>query len=144
MRRLAPACLVYRVQADDGRGPFRPCTTALWTDAVVSAEHAAYVRETALDFLSSDDFQRIWWSELHYAMGCRTLPLLLKWFTEGEQRRLAHLGYHIVCVQADTIVAESAKQLVFGRKRPLAEGAVFLPWPHQSARLCGPAQQVTG
>jgi hypothetical protein len=58
--------------------------------------------------------------------GCRTLDQLFKWFTPTERVRLHALGYRIVTMWVDRIIAESPNQVVFARRKPLAMSATVL------------------
>lgn len=66
--------------------------------------------------------------------GCRTLDQLFKWFTPTERVRLRALGYSIVTMWVDRIIAESENQVVFARKKPLAHSVTVLadPWKPQA------------
>jgi hypothetical protein len=60
-------------------------------------------------------------------MGCgfRTLNQLYSWFSESELRRLRLLGYAVVPVVVDRILAESERQLVFARSAPQKRGVIL-------------------
>lgn len=57
----------------------------------------------------------------HYGCGCRTVEQIKKWFTPTERMRLRLLGYKLVAMSADRVLAESKNQLVFLREKPLNE-----------------------
>lgn len=110
---------VLRVQASDGRGPFRPGFTASWSDS------AGVLRPPAL-------VERAGWqgivvmmrrSGLYCGAGCRSRASLRKWFTRAEERRLLRLGYRVVEVEPDMVFAEWPDEVLFGCTRPLAEVA---------------------
>lgn len=67
--------------------------------------------------------------------GCVSLEQLSKWFTDRELERLHGLGYRLVMIWADRIIAESTNQVVFTRKRPLAQGATILANPSKRKGL---------
>ena len=64
-----------------------------------------------------------------YAIGCafRSLAGLRRWFSESELSRLRVYGYAVVTMDADIILGESERQLVFSRRRPLRAGATVIP-----------------
>lgn len=55
----------------------------------------------------------------HYGSGVRRLEQIRKWFTPTEFVRLQILGYRLVAMDVDRILAESKNQLVFKRSKPL-------------------------
>lgn len=64
----------------------------------------------------------------HCGYGCFDLQSLAQWFTVQEQRRLKHLGFHIVSVETDRVLREDKLQVFFTRRLPLNIDAVILPW----------------
>lgn len=98
---------VYRVQAADGRGPWRPGMSHLWHD-----EAKTYLPDSIVDAFGLD-----WRGEIpdSWACGCacRSLDGLLKWFTPLERRRLDRMGYAPVAIRADKIIRENADQVIF-------------------------------
>jgi hypothetical protein len=64
----------------------------------------------------------------YYGSAVRTRNELDGWFSVTEQRKLKHLGYHIVEFNVDRILAESTCQLVFARYVPLYVGVTKIPW----------------
>ena len=53
---------------------------------------------------------------------------LRRWVSETERGRLAGLGFNLVSVKPDRILAESKNQIVFASRQPLAHAAIILPW----------------
>ena len=116
--------LVYRVQAPDGRGPWRPGWSHTWVDADAPVGRTS---ETLMDLIPADIMRSLprGWS---YGCACRSMDALLDWFTPVERLRLAEHGYSPVRLWVDVVLAESEWQLVFARRRPLTDGATRLRW----------------
>jgi hypothetical protein len=59
------------------------------------------------------------------SIGCgfRSMRQLLRWFSASEVERMLDLGYNIVEINADQILAESNNQLVFVCNKPLRQAA---------------------
>jgi hypothetical protein len=106
---------VYRWQDKDGRGPYRPGTTQFWADADNQAKNPAFYREFGMDI--------VWQRRPREVLGCafRTIEQMNRWFTEDEQLRMRLLGYEFGTLEADRILAESERQLVFACRRPLTD-----------------------
>jgi hypothetical protein len=121
----------YRIQADDGRGPWRPGFSHVWIEGNAPAGR---LTETVMDLVPVDQLQRLPQSMM-YGSACRTLSALMDWFTPREQQRLAQLGFHPVRLMADVVVAESRWQMLIGRSRPFHEGATRLRWPELAAPI---------
>jgi hypothetical protein len=64
----------------------------------------------------------------HYGSAVLKRHGLDRWFSRAEQIRLAALGFHVVSIKADRILAESKNQVVFASRLPLARAALILPW----------------
>jgi len=114
---------LYRVQAADGRGPWRPGLSHHWSD-----ESRTTLQSGILDAFGTDWLKNIphgW----HAGCACRSLDGLMEWFTPLEQERLASMGYAPVAVLADIVLAENADQVAFARRDPLAVSVVPLAWP---------------
>lgn len=115
---------LYRVQDMEGRGPYRPGFSVKWSDAE---------GEILLPF-----WQEFGWSLAsiphrfypgeHGGCGFRTLAQCAKWFTVAERVRLAKLGYQVVAINPDRILAESERQVVFARATHLSRDVVVVPW----------------
>jgi len=104
--------IVYRVQAIDGRGPWRPGFSHVWVDDI--AKPPAWIEEfnvRAVLRAANGDVT---------GCACRSLDQLRRWFTQDELNRLRVLGYFVVRLEVDRILAESKHQVVFARKQPLA------------------------
>lgn len=119
---------IFRYQDDEGRGPFRPGMTDRWL-----VEHegkpVGLINGLGIDRLRrhvaafSTMFPGV---EFHYGFGCASLDGLFRWFTPGERRTLGQLGYHLVAMKADRVVAGNQNEFLFARRRPLRERAVIL------------------
>ncbi len=116
---------VYRVQASDGRGPWRPGFSLRWID-----QHAPVGRlsETIMDLMPISELRSLP-NTMHYGCACRSLQSLCNWFTPLEIERLEALGFYPVRMNVDRILIESQWQMLVGRRRPFAEGASRLRWP---------------
>ena len=103
---------VYRVQDIEGRGPYRPGFSHKWSDGF--EKPPAFYEEFGWDILKA--------AKKGEAMGCgfRTRDQAHQWFSREEMDRLRVLGYHLVRIEVDRILAESKHQLVFARSKPLA------------------------
>ena len=113
---------VFRVQDADGRDPWKPGFSMHWVDFDKAPPPAPFYEE-----FPDIDLQK----ELrngHLGCGCRSLSQIGLWFNRKELATLAQLGYGIVQVRADKVIAESKNQLVFWRKTPLNIGAIILPF----------------
>lgn len=115
-----PALLV-RVQDDDGRGPFRPGFSGRWFEGRAFHYPPPFYEEFGVGIL---DRMR---PGYHYGSAVRTLDQLRRWFNDRELAKLMELGYSVVQIDADLILAESHNQVVFGRARPLREGVTAIP-----------------
>ena len=119
---------VYRVQATDGRGPWRPGFSKTWIDGSAPAGRLA---QNIFDLISARTLQALP-RDLHYGCACRTFDQLLDWFTPVEYVNLQKLGYYPVTLAIDTIIVESDWQMLVGRERHFSEGASRLSWPQVS------------
>lgn len=111
---------IYRIQGSDGRGPFRPGLTEKWIGEPRWDERPSLLEE----FDMADIVAKV--GNRHMGCGFRTPDQLRRWFDVNERAKLARMGFHIVTMTADEIVAESPSQLVFARKIPLRIGFVAI------------------
>lgn len=116
---------VYRVQDDNGRGPYKPGRSHIWTDAHHNQRNPSLFDDFSI---TPAELERCWHPNENGGCAFRTLDQLHSWFQLAERFRLEELGYSIVTMLADRIVLESDRQLIFARKRPLRLGAIKLPW----------------
>ena len=114
---------VYRVQAADGRGPWRPGLSKHWIDNDSD-------RPLQADVLAA--FGMDWLAKIpqgwHCGCACRSLDALMAWFTPVEQTRLEAMGYSPVMLSVDKIIVENADQVVFARRSPLVLVQMTFPW----------------
>jgi hypothetical protein len=120
------AIVVYRIQDRDGRGPFKPGRSHLWSDTHFQARE---LLPPWGDEFGWDLIERRGRPGEHFGTAVRSLDGLNAWFSPTEQQRLRRMGYLPVCLWADRVLAESRHQLVFTRRLPLALEAVICPWP---------------
>jgi hypothetical protein len=104
---------IYRVQDRNGRGPWKPGFSHKWID----------VSRTSLPPTIAEDFgheayQRIP-AGFHVGCGVRSPIALHAWFTKSEAKRLDFFGYYVAELEVDWIMAESATQLLFARRKRL-------------------------
>ncbi len=116
--------IAFRVQAADGRGPWRPGWSHTWIDADAPADRLV---ETVMDLIPVHVLRALP-STMMYGSACRNVDALMQWFTSRERERLAACGFYPVRLNADVVLAESAWQMVIGRRRPFADGATRLRW----------------
>ncbi len=109
---------VFRVQHSDGRGPWSPGFSFVWTDP------------------DRTDLPPTWMEEfpglkqkpnVFHGCGCKDLMQLRKWFNGYEAKTLSELGFYIARIEADRIIAESENQLVFTTLRPFWECRLRIP-----------------
>lgn len=104
--------IVYRIQDNDGRGPYKPGTSRLWAD-----ERGEYLPPF---------FEEFGWEVLskvppgmHMGCACDSVESLHRWFSEAERQRLRLMGYREVQLKADGVAAQSERQIVFWSRKPL-------------------------
>jgi hypothetical protein len=119
---------VYRVQATDGRGPWRPGFSREWIDGDAPAGR---LTQNIFDLVPARTLLALP-RHLHYGCACRTMADLLAWFTPLEYRRLEQLGFYPVALAIDVIVVESEWQMLVGRERHFSDGASRRSWPQVS------------
>lgn len=116
---------VYRVQDDEGRGPYRVGFSHVWTDA----DHHNRNPSIFDDFnLAPERLRELWHPSENGGCAFRNTAQLCSWFSSSERRRLEELKYSIVSMLVDRIIFESERQLVFARRRPLRLGVIKLLW----------------
>ena len=111
---------IYRIQAADGRGPFRPGLTEQWIGEPRWHERPSLMEE----FDMIDIIARA--AKRNMGCGFKTPEQLRRWFDADERAKLAMLGFHAVTMTVDEILAESPTQLVFARRTPLWIGAIAI------------------
>lgn len=119
--------IVYRIQNDVGRGPFRPGFSHQWADASFTGgciAHPTWMEEFGEHLITKRG--RV---GEHFGSAVRTLDKLCEWFSPTERAKLAAFGFQCVMLDIDRVLAESKCQLVFARKLPLHWGGVIIPMP---------------
>lgn len=115
----------YRVQAADGRGPWRPGYSQTWID---DDAPVGRLTETLMDLMPLDKLRALP-TTMQWGCACRSLDELMSWFSPVERERLEQRGFFPVCLNVDRVLAEGKYQILIGRSRPFAEGATRLRWP---------------
>lgn len=116
--------IVFRVQAADGRGPWRPGYSHTWIDGDAPEGRLS---ETLMDLMPVEQLRALP-PTFHYGCACRSLRALMEWFTPVERMRLADRGFYPVQLQADRVLVESPWQMLIARARPFNEGATRRRW----------------
>lgn len=118
---------VYRVQDNEGRGPFKPGFSQVWADP----DWAPGMKPlpTFMEEFGRDLIDRLGQPGEYFGSAVRAAGDICKWFSADERRRLCDLGYSVVALKISRILAESENQLVFARRTPLRHGAIIVPWP---------------
>jgi len=119
--------VVYRIQDEEGRGPFRPGFSSSWLDEVLApgqADLAPWMEEFGNDAI--DRLARP--GERYFGSAVRRVEHLGKWFSPTESLRLAGFGYRIARISHARILAESPNQLLIGSRFSFRQ-CVFVPWP---------------
>lgn len=102
---------LYRIEDSEGRGPYRPGMSKKWADTEGPPPPPTWGEEFGTSLLAlkrpGENMQ----------CGFRTETQLHRWFTNTELYRLQLLGYRIVQVEAERILAESRNQVVFIRRK---------------------------
>lgn len=108
---------MYRVQDDEGRGPWRPGFSQRWVEDRPASEFAA-LQPWPSEF-GPVHLRAIF--GMHLGCGCTSIVQLRRWFTPTEYRRLLSFGYRAVRMGVGRVLAESAIQCVFERAKPLTQ-----------------------
>jgi len=116
--------LLFRVQAADGRGPWRPGLSKHWIDR---ESDQRFPEDWINAFGLENILSRIPKGSLA-GCACRAFDGLFRWFTPTERKRLDAMGYKPVALYPDKIIAENSDQVVFVRRLPFNQAAVVLAW----------------
>ena len=99
--------VVYRVQADDGRGPFRPGFSKYWADPD-RPRPCPWYEEISPQVLFAQTAR----SE-RLGSACESREQLREWFSDDELRVLQSIGYRIVEFVPQRVVARlKSSQLI--------------------------------
>lgn len=118
---------VFRVQDNEGRGPFKPGFSRTWCD-----DEFAPGQENLPPFFEEfgwDIIDRLGKPGEYYGSAVKTLGEICRWFSSTERARLSQLNYNVVSIKAHRVIAESKNQLLIARRTPFVNGAVIIPWP---------------
>ena len=117
---------VYRIQDREGRGPWRPGLSHRWCDSHLAEgveDMPSTLKEFGADFLERRRLPRE-----HVGCAVRKVRYIARWVSKTEIERLDALGFRLVSIHPDRILAESQNQIVFACRAPLARSATILPW----------------
>lgn len=117
---------VYRVQDRDGRGPFKPGFSKVWSDpdfAPGQLPLPPWPEEFGMDAI--DRLAKP--HENYFGSAVRTVGKLRSWFSDAERERLADLGYHIAAIPHARVLAESPNQLLIASQTPFYV-CLVIPW----------------
>ena len=106
---------VYRMQDDDGRGPWRAGLSKYWRD------DREGITETAMDLVGGINEMQSLPSGYVYGCACLSVEQLKQWFSEKERAILESIGYKIVKVKVSHIVACGKHQVLIASKKPFQE-----------------------
>jgi hypothetical protein len=123
---------VFRIQSpEDGRGPYRPGFSHVWTDMLHEARNPTIMDEFGLDLIEA--------MSPNNANGCAfdCLEQAGKWFSPIERKKLDRWGYCPFIMRAK-IVARSERQLLVTRPWPFVRRSVRLSWDHVDAAVAFP------
>jgi hypothetical protein len=102
---------VYRIENKHGEGPYRSIACEEWE---TSSHNLGPRNPGPYSDFPEDDWHFIpGYTKRACLFGFTTLAQLKKWFNTTERKRLRHLGYVIVRMQAHQIVAQSRLQCAF-------------------------------
>jgi hypothetical protein len=107
---------IFRIQAADGRGPWKPGFSLQWAETKTDYQYAM-LKPFHEDFRGLDLQFR---NGFHFGCGCESLKQLRLWFTQGEYEKLQSFGYRCVSLEPDGILARSQVQCLFQRNIPLS------------------------
>jgi hypothetical protein len=118
---------VYRIQDSEGRGPWRPGFSCLWADSGFGPgveNLPPWTKEFGPDLLARRGLPGE-----YYGCAVRRLSDLSRWVSATERQKLAALGFEVVSLRPDRVLAESRNQLVFATRVPLKRAAAtVVPW----------------
>ncbi len=112
-RYLEGPLVVFRIQDGEGRGPWKPGFSHRWV------EYREDHRNLVPWFVEFGNVHLTALDGEHIGSACRTLDQLRRWFTPSEYATLQVYGYRAVRMEVGRLLAESAKQVLFGRAKPL-------------------------
>lgn len=105
--------VIFRVQDNNGRGPFKPGFSRQWVEERADHEN---LRPWYEEFGRVDQRAIV---GMAVGCGCRELEQLRRWFTAIEYAELQKFGYCAVRMKVGRVLGESDIQCVFERAIPL-------------------------
>lgn len=123
--------IVFRVQDQQGRGPFKPGMPAVWADPDFAPGMQAL--PSFMEEFGFDVIDRLSRPGEHFGSAVRRSRSISKWFSKTEQIKLHELGYRVMGLRNCRVLAESENQLVFGRSKPLWMDVETINWPFEIA-----------
>ena len=112
--------IVWRVQDKNGRGPYKPGLSSQWADGDSGRICMPWWIELGLPITAHQSLG----NDMYSGCAFRSVEQARQWFSRGELRRLARLGYELVPIDADAIAYETPTQLVIQCERPLRQCVV--------------------
>lgn len=109
--------IVFRIQDRKGCGPFKPGVSKKWCDDDFGP--GVKNHPTMMEEFGHDLIDRKGLPGEHYGTAVRDVEKLAEWFSASEREKLRKLGYRVVSMKIDRILAESPNQLIFARHKPL-------------------------
>lgn len=102
----------FRIQDDEGRGPWRPGFSHRWVED--RPDH----KNLLPWMVEIGPVHRLALFGEHIGSACETLSQLQRWFTESEYRTLRRLGYQCVSISGARVLGRSATQCVIASAKP--------------------------
>jgi hypothetical protein len=103
---------IYRIQAEDGRGPYRPGFSGAWVDADHDRRNPSITAEFGLRLAQSFP------AGAQAGCGFFSVAALTVWFSDAERETLARLGYYVAEIEDCTVYAVGDLQVLAWRRRP--------------------------
>ncbi len=117
---------IYRVQHDDGRGPFRPGFSKYWADTEFMDDVKPL--PTFMVEFGEDVIEKYGFDHEHFGSGVHDLQDIKNWFSNSERMLLQYFGFSIVKMNCVRIIKSSENQIFFGRSKPLNKDIIVVPW----------------
>lgn len=108
---------VFRVQDENGRGPFKPGFSRNW---VIEREDHENLQPWFVEFGRVDQEVLVGYTS---GSACKTIEQLRRWFTKPEYKKLKKLGYKAYKVKVSRVIAESDIQCFVSKPSPFSDGA---------------------
>jgi hypothetical protein len=133
---------LWRIEAADGRGPFRPGFSHRWRSPTGKDFPPPWVEAG----ISLGAFQGLFSDGFQGGCGCRSRRQLHAWFNFAERRRLSRFGFRTVRFTPDRILLETPTQVIFERRLSLRcePDLIFGDWPRVPNEMKAPVNLVGG